>query len=160
MGSSDRVIVANAVEGFRRGLAALTPSADLAGIPWRNEDAYDEWDRISESLFDVFVAAPIRLDTTARAGVFPLLRYDFGRQDFPAVSWLELDVEDESESLALRSFLSTDRPFDMCDFARVDPATGAVDEWISDVRPDAKFRLRRRYVDGGSEIVRVLEPRW
>jgi hypothetical protein len=158
--AAESVTVANAVEGFRSGLMALTPSAELAGIPWRNEEAYDEWDRIAESLFDVFIGAPIRLDANARPDALPLLHYDFGRQDLLAASWLELDVADERESLALLSFLSGDRPFEICDLARVNVVTGVVDEWISEVNLSSKFRLRRRYPGGTSEIVRILEPLW
>lgn len=45
---------------FRDSLLALIPHLEAARIPWREEEAYDEWDNISEALFENIVLRSIR----------------------------------------------------------------------------------------------------
>jgi hypothetical protein len=49
---------------FRNCLLSLTPHTDEVGIAWKDNDAYDDWDRIEESLFKSIVSTPITFTYT------------------------------------------------------------------------------------------------
>jgi hypothetical protein len=50
---------------FRQGLVALVPVAEKARMPWRDGEAYDDWDAIAECLYDNLV---VRAVVYAREG--------------------------------------------------------------------------------------------
>src|SRR5262245_47287342 len=52
--------VNDAIENLRSALRALVPFVERAGIGWRREDAYDEWDEIVASVFKGLVHEPLR----------------------------------------------------------------------------------------------------
>jgi hypothetical protein len=44
---------------FRKALVALVPTAEAAGIGWRNGVKYDPWEGIERALFDAFVRSAL-----------------------------------------------------------------------------------------------------
>ncbi len=84
----------NALLGlFREALVALVPVFEAARIPWRDEEAYDQWDDISRVLYDKFVAEPIAwgLDTLDDLHLAP---YDMRIDDYSRLSFIQVVSED------------------------------------------------------------------
>jgi hypothetical protein len=135
------------VATFHDAILALKPVADRARLSWRDAEAYDDWERLVETAFDVFVRSPIFADSRNRSAQ-PLARYDFNNASYDALSWIEVVSKDESSPLALVRFESGD-----CDFQSMwleDPQSnhgplrrGANRLWS----PETKFRFARRDVE-------------
>ena len=55
-----RTTVHDLMLNFRDALAALTPYMDRAKIPWRDEEAYDDWDDICQAVYRNMVLRTIQ----------------------------------------------------------------------------------------------------
>lgn len=60
---------------LRQALAALVPVAEKARIPWRDGEAYDDWDAIAACLYDNLVVRPISCAAEVEPGI-TLPKYD------------------------------------------------------------------------------------
>jgi hypothetical protein len=148
--------VAESIDAFRQGLMALVPSAQRVGLTWEDENTHDDWERLAETLFEVLVASPIRQDLRRGPDAYPLPRYDYDFMSYVEMSWLEVILPDGSRTLVFVRLLSRAGPFDTVQLA---PSTR--DGLVSGERApfsygDVSLHLRRRFVDGGSEIVNKL----
>jgi hypothetical protein len=92
--------ISELIATFRESILALMPVADRALLSWRDEDAHDDWERLVESAFVVFVQSPIFLDPANRTAL-PLARYDFDIPTYRSSSWIEVVPPDRSSGLAL-----------------------------------------------------------
>ncbi len=109
------------MNAFRRALQAMAPIAESVGLTWRDSEAYDEWDALAESLFDVLVVSAVMGDVKVAAGRAALSRYGYGPPPAasPAGSWIEVDVP---EMLGTYSFVAfgSNEDFGKIHVARVD----------------------------------------
>lgn len=102
--------VTELVLNFAEACRALVPSMDRAGVPWRDAEQYDNWDRIAEPLFESLVTEPCAFQAVGEAGLNKLrpLRYGF----LPASdcnAWIAMQG---NPSARLISLLSVASPFD------------------------------------------------
>jgi hypothetical protein len=51
--------VNEAVLIFREALLAVIPACEKGHIPWRDDESYDDWDLISDSLYRAFVVSAL-----------------------------------------------------------------------------------------------------
>ena len=54
-----QVSINRLVEAFQACLLALIPQVEAVGLPWRDGEAYDDWDRIEEALFKSVISTPV-----------------------------------------------------------------------------------------------------
>jgi len=71
---------------FRDSILALLPSLQKAQIPWRDIDAYDQWDEISETLYKVLVLDAIQWALNDHEMNVP--RYGFKIDDYSSRSFI------------------------------------------------------------------------
>jgi hypothetical protein len=118
-----RVTVAELLNVFRGALVALVPFADRAHIPWRDADAYDDWDAIAEALYRAFVETPVNgTDEGSRA--FPLPRYNHLHSSYADRSRLWV-LDASGNRYLFFGFSSKDEPFDVVRAIRFVPGTAA-----------------------------------
>jgi hypothetical protein len=61
--------VRNLILNFRDALAILTPYMDKAKIGWRDQDSYDDWDEIAQSLYKNMVLRSILFSIERKEGI-------------------------------------------------------------------------------------------
>lgn len=98
---------------FRSALKALIPTLERARIPWRDGEAYDQWDEIGSVLYSRLVVEPLTcaLKIAATPGV---AAYDVFRQDWRDISFVAVRHPDlQHEKVAAFLYLaSNDDPLD------------------------------------------------
>src|SRR5688572_28080406 len=67
--------ITDLVEHFRLALTSLVPAAEAAAIPWKDEEAYDDWDGLASELYRLFVVRPIICDPRNTYETLPLPPY-------------------------------------------------------------------------------------
>lgn len=94
---------------FRDALVALAPVLDAAHIPWRDGEAYDQWDAIAKVLYDNLVVEPLAWAFNSESQ-FQLATYDLLLSDYSEVSFIEArhsSLSTEEQAAFLR--FATDR---------------------------------------------------
>jgi hypothetical protein len=156
MTKAGSISVRDHLNEFRECLDALSPVMTRHDIPWRDGEAYDDWDRIAETLFDVLVVGPSRL-ALAEAnldGVLPIPAYGFSYASYEAHSWF--DFGGEGEHLAFQEFVADDG-FEVVRAVRVDASGRVLDPAVLLEWPSAEnVCWERRFADGRSERVESL----
>lgn len=105
---------------FREACIALIPTAERSHLMWRDLDTSDDWDKISTSLYDTLVAAPIANDRSARSNAFPLPRYDLDYDDYSTFSWIRCRFADQEGYYVFVRLLSGVEPFDTIQAVEID----------------------------------------
>ena len=52
--------VTELIANFRSALVGLLPAVERVGIPWGRIDAYDDWDKLATSAYEVLVEGVAR----------------------------------------------------------------------------------------------------
>lgn len=60
---------------LRQALAAVVPAVEAVRIPWREGEAYDDWDNIAACLYDKIVVRPLEYSSEVVKGTI-LPKYD------------------------------------------------------------------------------------
>lgn len=138
-------------------LRGIAPAAEAAGIPWREAEAYDEWDSMATQLFDVFVRRSI-VEAVAHAPLqpLPLPPYDLRIESYEGYSAIVVDGGGPVRFLFNR-LLPGEGDFGLVEGLPVDGAWRSLDQ-PPRVRPltDASLQLLRRYPDRSTEVVETL----
>jgi hypothetical protein len=97
---------------FRDALLALIPVFEEAGIGWRDQDQYDQFDKIASALFDSIVLEPIRYKKDIFGSALEM-RYGYG--EYVSTNDFFFSVEDgERKTLGKFAEFGTKRnPFDI-----------------------------------------------
>lgn len=156
-----RTSVDEVLRVFHDALEALLPLMDRAHIPWREGEAYDDWDAIAETLFQRIVGSAIEwgLHDTHESVCLP--KYDELCLDYSELSFISVAhrTRGDDETLALHSFAEDGTSHLNLVMCRSLERAGAVAE--SDLRAmpyvDAEFHLKWRRPDGSWAVVRELE---
>lgn len=98
---------------FRRALCSLIPSVTDARIPWRDDEAYDDWDEIAEVLYRNIVVRTLQHAEECGEGV-ELPPFDTVIQCYADVDVIEVfNKSHNSDGPLVFVGLSTrDQPFD------------------------------------------------
>jgi hypothetical protein len=149
--------VSELIATFRDSLLSLSPVADRARLSWRDEDAHDDWERLVETAFDVFVKAPIFSDPANRAAL-PLDRYDFHLANYGASSWIEVESADRRSGLAFVRFEAGEGDFRTMWLADPNPTEGALSGEAQRWSSDTRFRFARRDRKDGLSLHSAVTP--
>jgi hypothetical protein len=108
-----RTTVQDLMLNFHEALVALTPYMDRVKIGWRDEEAYDDWDHIAQSLYQNMVLRSILFSTECQDD---LATPDYGTvyPSYGDKSFIEI-VGDPSQPRLYRVFVgfsTREHPFD------------------------------------------------
>jgi hypothetical protein len=86
MAGTPIVSVTQLVLNFAQACRSLIPAMDFAHVPWGDLDAYDNWDRVAEPLFETLVVEPCLYQAAPneRLAGTRFSRYGFGKDVAPA----------------------------------------------------------------------------
>lgn len=59
MGNENLIKIKDLIGNFRKALVSLVPCAEKINLPWKECEAYDQWDNVASVLFNNFVKFPI-----------------------------------------------------------------------------------------------------
>jgi hypothetical protein len=113
---------------FRDALRAVTPYFDRARIPWREPDAYDDWDMTVDVLFKVIVVDSIRWALKDVEDSLKIPKYGMTYQSYAKMSFLALRGERTPQYLAVRSLATRVSPFDFVECVLIDPGGDLVEK--------------------------------
>lgn len=105
--------VTEVVGVFRDALIALIPSLERARIPWRDGEAYDDFDALAQAAYDTYVLNAFRFGLTTNEEVIRVPPWDLHVTTYAESDWIEVVSNDVAERpLALVGFKTRDTPFD------------------------------------------------
>lgn len=106
---------------LRQAMQLLVRVFDQARVPWKNEDAYDGWDRVAEALFQTLV-----VDAVLEDGQLPssMPRYEFTYQNYSQFDVVPAILLPNDCLNVFHSFHTRSQPFDAVKYVRVDKPTG------------------------------------
>jgi hypothetical protein len=106
-------------EAFR----ALVPVVERAHIPWKQPDAYDDWDEICRAVYRSIVIRSVECAGDVEP-FMPLLDYDVRVRSYAGNSFIA--EQGEGRATAFVCFETLNSPFDQCLFAELDEAFNVV----------------------------------
>jgi hypothetical protein len=144
---------------FRQSLVALLPFLEAAHIPWREEEAYDQWDAISQTLYEKLIAEPLAWGLGA-VDEFALTPYGTRLDDYSAVSFIEVlhDEPSPGATTVLVRFATDARPLDAVEAVLLDERARATDRLERLPLEQCAFRLQHLAPEGRSFVEDVLVP--
>lgn len=155
-----RTSVNELVQLFREALVALVPVLEAAHIPWRNQDAYDQWDAISHVLYDKLVAEPVAWALDA-VGELRLAPYDTRVDDYSGVSFIEV-LSDDLPADAMGAFFrfATDlQPFDVVDVVLLDSRQRPTAGLQRAPLQRCAFRMQHLTTEGRTPVEDMVVPK-
>ncbi len=138
---------------LREAIVALVPIAEKAQMPWRDGEAYDDWDAIASCLYDSIVVRTICCAKEAEQGI-ALPKYDMVYPSYKdAFILVEGDGVPEGVLAAFVGFAGTSPEFGCVKWVKVHASGHAHDQKIESSPYDGcQFYLVR---GGMSEMVKV-----
>lgn len=110
MNEPKSVSVSELLEVFRNASVALVPWVERVGIRWRDGESYDDWDDITETLYNNIVCATIYGEVAID---YDMARYDRRCDDYSKINHILVFPKDAKEvEMAFIGFGSTIRPMD------------------------------------------------
>ena len=105
------------VRAFRDAMCTMVPIAERVHIPWKEPDAYDDWDQICDAIFRSIVINSIK-HTRGLGASAPIVPYDRRISSYKENSFIgNLCSKGRSAFLCFETDVS---PFDQSLFARLD----------------------------------------
>jgi hypothetical protein len=119
-----RTTVTEVVLILRDALRALVPHVTRAGIEWRENAAYDDWDEIAQLLFEKIVVASViwALPEVDRSPI-DFAAYDVMYDSYAGKAVIVVKTAN-AERLVFHSFGTRDQPFDIVRTRLVDKEGG------------------------------------
>lgn len=106
---------------FRTALVALLPSMEKAHIAWREGEAYDDWDEITQSLYRNIVGRSLQSVFDNDFDLDDLLpKYNMKLLSYKERHILKIARSAPVDSNAFVGLSSTEEPFDTVDFICID----------------------------------------
>jgi hypothetical protein len=99
------------LKNFQGALQALVPMAEKIDVPWKNDEAYDEWEDIEACLFHSFVIYPITFDLNVRS-FLPFPKYKTHIKNLAGHSFIQ--HQDTDGNWIFLGFRTDNIPFDLC----------------------------------------------
>ena len=142
---------------FRRALVALIPVAEAARIPWRDADAYDDWDEIARVLFNQIVLRSLEWAGVGKEDGFTFPEYGMYLEDYSSHHVIGVRTQQTHERLAVVARTTDHDAFDTVACRRHDAQGSlAVGEPLSVALADATFYVERRGKDGLNAVTEAL----
>ncbi len=106
-----RIQITELMDVLRSGLAVLIPVVERIGIPWNEDNAYDDWDTIASTLYEQLVVNTARNSVEVTSGLeFP--KYDLIYPSYDGLAHFRVILESTNECLGyFVGFEATTRDF-------------------------------------------------
>ncbi len=109
---------------FQGALISIIPWLEKAKIKWEDEEAYDDWDNIAESLFKNIVCSSLTGEILAE---YKIAKYNFKNDDYSTLNLIEVKNNDNPEKkFVFIAFQSNSSPMDSIKVAVLDKADKVV----------------------------------
>lgn len=149
--------VTELVDTFRDALIALIPSMERCHIPWRDHEAYDDWDTIADTLFRTYVLNAISWGLPDPHKSINVLPWNSRKSSYRGLDWIEvLPISVCGEPLALIGFSTKDTPYDTVVAQPLDDHGLRREEVILLPFDGAQFRFRWHHGDDAWTTVERL----
>lgn len=103
---------------FRGALLAIIPWLEKAKIKWKEDEAYDDWDNIAESLYANIVCSSLIGEVATE---YQITKYNFNYDNYSSVNFIEVRNKDNSEKkFAFVAFQSGSSALDSVKVAELD----------------------------------------
>lgn len=132
---------------FRNSLLALIPYVEQAKIPWKQGEAYDEWDEIARVLYKNVVAKTIQWGCGyGDISEVAIPDYDMLYKNYSQFSLICVaDSEPDDSSLVFHSFSSRHQSLDMIQCILIPPNGVGVEEKLISIPFDGSdFYFKER----------------
>jgi len=148
------------VNNFRQALLGIIPSVDAVGIPWGQNDAYDEWDSLASNLYEVLILRPLQWTFSPNdLDSFALPPYDLLLPSYSGLSVIEVAKDNPGSTISIfHSLTTSNEPFDTV-LARPSTREGMPisDNLLKMSLPGTVFQLRRLTSTAETIVVRHVE---
>ncbi|MFH2050320.1 MAG: hypothetical protein ABIJ12_12835 [bacterium] len=148
-----KISISELINIFRGSMISLIPWFEKLKIPWKDLDAYDDYDEIAEVLFKNMVA--LNLITEDDLDCSELPRYDFDYKDYSEFSFICIPSEDENLFKVFVGYSSKIMPFEKIDIAIVDKNNLCVKGTETINNTDQEFTFIRNVKGNLQEIKHV-----
>lgn len=143
---------------FRQALFSLVPSMERVGIPWDRSEAYDEWDTIASTVFDVLVVEVLRWSLPkSLQEEFKLPRYDLLLSNYAGLHAIEVETAHPallSGRNIFHAFSTLNNPLDAVEVRQIsNMGVPNSQELIVCPIEEVRFRLRISLVTGGEQLI-------
>lgn len=109
---------------FQGALISIIPWLEKAKIKWKDEEAYDDWDNIAESLFKNIVCSSLTGEILPE---YSIAKYNFKNDNYSTINFIEVKNNDNSENkFVFIAFQSNSYPLDSIKVAVLDKADKVV----------------------------------
>lgn len=132
--------VTQLLQVFRETLLALIPAMEAAHIPWKDGEAYDEWDEVSQCLYRNVVARSLHASHGRDVSLLDMLPpYNMNVQSYRNRGVLLASGPQINGAAVFVGLSSIDAPFDTVDCVCVDDAGDVVGEPVRQPFRDSVF---------------------
>lgn len=136
MTASPPYTINSLMAAFRKALRAVVPVAEEIGIPWREPDAYDDWDAVANGLYEGFLLHGIR-ESKEYNNTLPLAPYGVRRDDYTSYGYVAASWRGQVYPLVELATVAA--AFDTCVLARCE--NGKFKEFLKAPFSDCNFLL-------------------
>ena len=108
---------------FHESLLTLIPIMERAHLPWKEPDSYDEWDNITETLFQVLVVGTLQwVIYQKEEGKLEIPKYDFRYENYSSHSFIAIKqrTNNDENYLVFVGFATKDAPLDTVEYVEID----------------------------------------
>jgi hypothetical protein len=106
------ITISALVSNFAGACRSLVPALDIARVPWREGQQYDNWDRLEEVLFESLVSEPCVHEALAAGETVRFGRYGFDARDEESNAQLVVHIDGESDGWRYVQLATVQQPFD------------------------------------------------
>lgn len=153
MNSNWKTSVTELLEIFRGALIAIIPWLEKAKIKWSEDEAYDDWDNIAESLYQNIVCSSLNGEITTE---YQIAKYNFNYEDYSLINFIEVRNKDNFEKkFAFVAFQSNLSPMDSVKVAELDKLDKVVDYSI--LKIDSLDFVFVKNLSGKREVIDIIE---
>jgi len=135
------------VKNFHDSLLALIPVFENAKIEWKDEEQFDDFEGIAESLYKWFVAYKAENIISQFQHVnFTIPNYGFFYKNYSKMIFIEVDtLENRNSNLVFMFFKTKKKPFDTIYCNKINRFGIVEEEGIEVPFKDAIFMLKEKY---------------
>ncbi len=138
---------------FRGALNAIIPWLEKAKIKWNEEDSYDDWDNIANTLYENIVCSSLIGEVIAN---YHIAKYNFHYDNYSHIDFILVgSTEYQNTNLAFISFQSILSPLDSIKVAILDNSYKTVD-YITLEEKNIEFKFIRNN-NGKREVIDTIE---
>jgi hypothetical protein len=151
------------VKHYHDSLKSLVNVFDATRIPWRDDDQFDSFDGIAESLYYWIVIHRLENYIRDKFNISPTIaKYNFFYKDYSKIGFLEVDLgsDDVLGQEVFNRFGTKAEPFDMVVCDRIDHSGNVIKRGLEYEFDKIKFRYQHRKVNGELSVYEklVVEP--